>query len=113
MIVKNNKVAVLIDGEVIFKDVQAAMRKGYFTVQSSLTADCIDNLTIINRAEPLSKPNPDGDIASKPIVSAPAVNEVSGKVEKQGVWVALTIVFSVLAVGLAGTFVFLLVKKRR
>ena len=113
MIVKNNKVAVLIDGEVIFKDVQAAMRKGYFTVQSSLTADCIDNLTIINRAEPLSKPNPDGDIASKPIVSAPVVNEVSGKVEKQGVWVALTIVFSVLAVGLAGTFVFLLVKKRR
>ena len=79
MIVKNEKLAILIDGEVIFKDVQVAMDSGYLTVQSSTTQDWIDDLTIINDAEPLSKPQPDGDIATPP-VDGSVNNQVSGEV---------------------------------
>ena len=82
MIVKNDKLAIVIDGEVIFKDVQVAMRTGYFTLQSSTTADWIDDLSILNDAEPLSKPEADGDIATPP-TQEEEKNEVSGEVVKK------------------------------
>ena len=113
-IVKNNKAAVLIDGEILFKDIQVAMNTGYFTLQSSNTQDCVDDLSIINYAEPLSKPDPDNDIATKPNVSSPSVSgENTGKTKPNGVWLGLTIAFGVLTLGLAGVFVFLLAKKKK
>ena len=113
-IIKNNKAAVLVDGEILFKDIQVAMQSGYFTLQSSNTQDWVDELSIINYAEPLSKPNPDGDIATKPNVSAPVTDDMTtGKAKPNGVWLGLTITFSVLTVGLAGVFAFLLAKKKK
>ena len=81
MIVKNEKLAIVIDGEVIFKDVQVAMKSGYLTIQSSVTADWIDDLSIVNDAEPLSTPEAGGDVATPPVDSE-VKNEVSGGVVK-------------------------------
>jgi hypothetical protein len=84
MIVKNEKLAIVIDGEVIFKDVQVAMQSGYLTVQSSTTEDWIDDLSIINDAEPLSAPDAGGDIATPPTEDKEEEkNNVAGKVEKK------------------------------
>ena len=85
LIVKNGKLAVKIDGEVIFKDVQVALTSGYFTLQSSSTADWIDDLSIINDAEPLSTPNADNDIATPP-ADDEVKNEVNGEVVKKSFW---------------------------
>lgn len=81
MIVKNDRLAIVIDGEVLFKDAQTAMQTGYFTVQSSNTDDWIDDLHIKNDAEPLSKPIADGDIATPPADNT-VNNQVSGEVVK-------------------------------
>ncbi|MBR4942540.1 MAG: hypothetical protein IKZ28_00775, partial [Clostridia bacterium] len=83
MIVKNNKLAIVIDGEVIFKDVQLGMNSGYLTVQSSNTDDWIDDLNIKNDAEPLSSPNPEGDVATPP-TEEEKQSDVAGKVVKKG-----------------------------
>ena len=85
MIVKNNKLAIVIDGEVIFKEIQIGMNSGYFTVQSSNTVDWIDDLTIINDAEPLSAPVVDGDIATPPVDNE-VENEVVGEVQTKDLW---------------------------
>ena len=84
MIVKNNKLAIVIDGEVIFKEIQIGMNSGYFTVQSSNTVDWIDDLTIVNDAEPLSTPVADGDIATPPVENE-VKNEVVGEVQSKNI----------------------------
>jgi hypothetical protein len=110
MIVKNEKLAIVIDGEVIFKDVQVAMRSGYFTVQASTTKDWISDLSIQNNAEPLSKPEPDGDIATPPVDNKPE-NEVAGEVVESSKGCSSAIGVSLLPLALAATA--MLVKKRK
>jgi len=103
MIVKNEKLAIVIDGEVIFKDIQVAMSSGYFTVQSSTTADWIDDLSIVNDAEPLSKPEADGDIATPP-VDNDIKNEVSGQVQKKTLWQKISEFFNSIFASIKGFF---------
>ena len=111
-IIDGGVAALTIDDVVLFKEIQVGMSSGYFKVQSSNTTDWIDNLEIKNVADPISVPDPDGDIATKP--SEPnqgTTNTPKGDTQTNGVWLTVTIVCAVVAVLAAAGTVFVFIKK--
>ncbi|MBQ4269361.1 MAG: hypothetical protein IJB97_06920, partial [Clostridia bacterium] len=106
--------AVLIDDEVLIKGVQTAMQSGYFLLQSSTTEDTVSAITVQNKAEPLSKPDPSGDIATPPVLPPQNGNATAaGKTQPKPLFVVMTAGFSGLTVVLAGVLLVLLFKKRK
>ncbi len=62
LIVKDNRLSVLVDGELAFREFAINAQAGYFTVQSSVKEARISNLKLVNKAESLSPPDPSLDI---------------------------------------------------
>lgn len=110
-IVKNGKCAVMIDDEVVFKDVLIGQNYGYLKMQSTNTVDSISALKISNIADPLSIPNPDGDVSVAPDTSTSEQGKVSGKKKVDPLLLGLTIGLGVVTLAIAGGTVFVFVKK--
>lgn len=116
-IIKNGKCAIMIDDEVIFKDIFIGQNDGYLKMQSTNTVDGISSLKISNVADPLSIPNPDGDISTE--IDTPSVEQgtLTGKSTENPLLRVLTIGFIVATVlfGMAsvGCIVFILLKKKK
>lgn len=109
MIIKENTLAVIIDGTIVFKDFAMNSPAGYFTVQSSVAEASLSNLKIVNKAESLSPPDASEDITYPP--SSENVADSTGTLTDKPIsynhtYITLTIVFGALAVvGIAATIV--------
>ena len=113
-IVEKGQTAVLIDDEVLIKGVQTAMQSGYFLLQSSTTEDTVSALTVKNKAEPLSRPDPSGDIATLPVLPPQNGNvTAAGKTQPKTLYVVMTAGFGGLSLVLACILLVLLFKKSK
>ena len=63
MIIKERTIAVVVDNEIMFKDIPLNMDAGYFTVQSTSVQTEIKDFSIKNKAESLNIPDGSGDVS--------------------------------------------------
>ena len=114
IVIKDGRVSVAVDNEVIFKNVAVNAEAGYLTVQSMSTDTKIQSLSIKNKAESLKFPDGRGDISygGVTIGNEPKLPEElagSAKVTPDRTKVVIAIILGALTAVFAAAFVTIVV----
>lgn len=118
LIVKDKTLAVVIDTEIIFKDIPLNMDAGYFTVQSTSVLTEVKSFSIKNVAESINIPDGSGDIAYEPEGSGNEEENEGAQDSDFGtspdkVKIIVAIVCGVVAVGFAVATVIITLKIKK